>query len=991
MSCESELLVRDFRPLSRSHNPSSIIGNRESSDSAQTSHALAQSIEDVRVIQRMESSSFDVLFEFRNNLRSQQVALSSLSFQGIQPTTDLEFNGSNTRGQEDIPYSSRSTWGFGSFSEAYFLSVYCNSSSVCDKMTLHLQKKNKESDTLEEEAFVLYSHHAVNIRRGLISRNNETLESIYALMDLGSQGRMESFLIPPGYARSKFQLLEEEGESLISLDLKLQQIESSSLSVCYETNVFSIGKALNCYNELSFLEFDQDNLASLNNLTSLNNWSPPNEIEPFYVRYPASSDEQPTLRFSFQGHLRFKIFVPYPSDALSSLSEFTVTVEPGDAGVFSLSSAGDSIIEDSDRDEESEEDPSNHSTDSDLNPSVDEETIVSTDAGSDLSSALDGGGEELQSETCEEVRYTVRSGDSLDSIANRIYEGNFESFGELSENQKNLLRYLKSKYEDIEDSTKIIYNIWNNDLGVQASDGKDVEDKSKIQPSYIVTVSCPEEIAITVSAPPVLSSATTTGENTRHIETTSAVETEEYTNYFFIFNEDGKWFSDYTPYRKKLDILVMISPFSDDDQLERLAKALEQLINDLQKRGVDWQLATVNSSYYYNEEHEDFTDFIRLHFFTSYTQRNRYIYILHPEFLLKQPLFRTGNLDQNKSPTYQVFAIDEDIYKTFVGLAAPLSYQLKAVNSHCKNHRCENRPLYHLLRVLDQSKRDQSIQNYIHETQTFFRSDAELALILFSSTDEGYDNFTTRTDLVTGPIEIQKKILNFRKDELYDPKDESFQFNNNWKEKKLSVASVLFPSEESESLSCPNDITHSSAPLLRELMEKEEQMIESEASKTSNLIVQKAVEVNICREDSYYENVSENGLFSLVSHYPLLAESEKDGNGVFFEKFHPIPGQEERGLTITVTQDRFIQLKFVLSHFPKEGSLKITRHVFDTPIGESGPFESMEVPASDYSVSVETVESEERVTVIFSSIPSHQFPVGRIKYIIKYEYDSGSF
>ena len=479
-SCHSELLLQDLRPFSRSTDPYSTIKNNGSSssipssiqrdlnprsceeseneiphyeyeqnlgggasnillhlpDSYQTfyddlslgeqqSPFLAQSIEDVHVIQNTEDSSFDVVFEFRENLESQQVTLSALSFNDIQPTTDLEFNGSRTKGQENIPYSSRSTWRSGSFSETHFLSVYCKSSSSCDEMTFYLQKRNEESDALEEEVFVLYSHHEVNIRRELISGENETLDSIYALMNLASQKKIESFLIPPDYGRSKLQLWQDEDLRLFSLDLKFLRIRDISFSACYKASIFK-----------------------QNNVVSLDGWDPPNELEPFYVHYPISSDEPSNLESPFEGLLKFNILVPNPSDSLSFLSRFTVIVEPEDTRANN-----DDIIEDN-------------------------TTLLTSTAATQREEAL-------PPETCEEVRYTIQPGNALSVVANQIKEGNFELFGELSQNQHNLFIYLKDNFNTRE--------IWQSFFSVKDKNGESVSDLSHIQPDYTITISCPEE------------------------------------------------------------------------------------------------------------------------------------------------------------------------------------------------------------------------------------------------------------------------------------------------------------------------------------------------------------------------------------------------------------------------------------------------------------------------------------------------------------------
>ena len=492
-------------------------------------------------------------------------------------------------------------------------------------------------------------------------------------------------------------------------------------------------------------------------------------------------------------------------------------------------------------------------------------------------------------------------------------------------------------------------------------------------------------------------------------------------NRFKISNQDGLWFMKHTPHRKKLDILLITSYFSSYRRTERLSKDLERLINSLQSRGIDWQMASI-SSYYYSREPTEFQSLFPRNRGPISARGQFTQHILNFDFLSTVRYeIDDSNYDGHRQNSVGVSVYDAggfDVARSGA-ISGPLYQQLLNSVGQCNVFGCAHRPLFHLLNVLSQSREEEmeesSLVENIRLTRQFFRSEAELAIIFMSNYYEGSftQNYTGEKGK-TFPIEIQNKIVEFKtsqdlffqthqettglygEDEnsrhLYTPDEEYFTYNNNWKEKKISLVGIL-PNPNGQG-SCEDKQNLS---LLREFMGTVYNKKNSN-ERVPNVIFARegeglrSFEVDICSQGTqdfngpsdYFGDSSRKGLFNIASVYPLLSgNSHSEPDHLFFG------GTSESGEfkgKVWVTYDRKLHIRFFLDHVPEdEASLQVKRVVTRTNSeGEMEELSSTIVPNSEYVFLVENEgQASEQALLQLNPIPTYKIPMHDVEYIVE--------
>lgn len=453
-----------------------------------------------------------------------------------------------------------------------------------------------------------------------------------------------------------------------------------------------------------------------------------------------------------------------------------------------------------------------------------------------------------------------------------------------------------------------------------------------------------------------------------------------------------------TPWRKKLDILVSISPSIGYKKRRRLAKGLASLINELQRRGVDWQMAYWDAYYYPS------TDYQYARFASIFVERKNVHYFVLNSSLLSRAM---GTDNRGGYDAFNKRKLANRLYKRF-----------ERSKSGCLVYGCENKPLFYILKLLNQSRSGEELTEQdslfysASQTQNFFRSEAELAIVLISGLDEGENNlsgdeFSRVTVSQVTVNDIIRKLANFRKmdriwlgrdrdeDKIFDvlPTSlisgeinyrEDFHLNNNWKEKKIFSLGI-FPDSQSQG-SCEYK---EGLPILGKLLSKEYPI---------SSFIHQAVQVDICSEvkNGYFiGNHSLGGLSKIASVYPDPSEKTPEGDEVFFHREIPFRDDSQsqdsfKGIHLTTTYNRLLHMKFFLQYKSHDDeNLKVTRIVTVTDSNNRVSDETeVELPRDDYVIEhwYEGTDSA-YTTVTLKPIATYQFPIGnKIQYIVEYQY-----
>lgn len=239
----------------------------------------------------------------------------------------------------------------------------------------------------------------------------------------------------------------------------------------------------------------------------------------------------------------------------------------------------------------------------------------------------------------------------------------------------------------------------------------------------------------------------------------------------------GRWLAQYTPYRKKVDILVILSPFYQEKDTIKFSNALEKLMNDFQSHSVDWQLATT-SAYYYDERSVPYRIYP-----VNYTFDKRGVtqYIFAPDLIQAQVNYNEGH----KSDPFNSNRNGNG--RTFENIAPWIK---ESFNHLPTCNRCANRPLFAFEYILRQTQKPPKGHTY-----KFFRDDAELVVLFLSRTNDGYHNFTNPDENYRGfPIDIQNRmnaLIKHRHQQKHNRTHKNW--DSGWREKKISVINVVSP------------------------------------------------------------------------------------------------------------------------------------------------------------------------------------------------------